>query len=89
MKAIVWGTGRIARDYYTKKVLYRNYEIIAFTDNNSALWHTEFNGVPILPPGEILKLQFDAIFIWYIFIDEIVKQLVEELHVSEDKIHTF
>ncbi|GFI01448.1 hypothetical protein IMSAGC005_00270 [Lachnospiraceae bacterium] len=89
MKAIVWGAGRIAKDYYTKKVLYRNYEIIAFTDNNSALWHTEFNGVPILPPGEILKLQFDAVFIWNVFIDEIVKQLVEELYVPEDKIHTF
>ncbi len=89
MKAVVWGVGRIAKDFYLKKVLYRNYEIIAFTDNNPNLWNTEYNGIKIMSPKEALVQEFDAVLIWSFFYDAIYKQLLEEFNIDADKIYTY
>lgn len=89
MKAVVWGTGRIAKDFYLKKVLYRNYKIIAFTDNNANLWDTEFNGIKIMAPKEALSQDFDAVFIWSSFHEAIYEQLLEEFNIDADKICTY
>ncbi len=89
MKAVVWGTGIIAKDCFSKKVLYRNYDIVAFTDNNFELWGKKFNGINILSPQEALKKEFDIVFIWSSFQKEIRKQLLEEFHLEKSKICTY
>lgn len=89
MKAIVWGTGKIAKDCYLKKVLYREFDIIAFTDNNSLLWNAEFYKTIVVPPAEILTLKFDAVLIWSSHIEDITNQLINEFHIDRQIIYTY
>ena len=41
------------------------FEIIAYSDNNGTLHHTEINGVPVIPPAQLAEfcLQNEAIVI--------------------------
>jgi len=89
MKAIVWGTGNIAKSFYKKKVMYRDFEIVSFVDNNSDMWNTEFEGIKIISPKEALEQEFDVILIWNSFVDEIIKQLFEEFQITKDIIFTY
>lgn len=89
MKAIVWGTGNIAKNFVLERVMYREFDIVSFTDNNPNLWNTEFNGIRILSPQEALQQEYDAVFIWNSFADEITRQLVAEFQVKENIIFSY
>lgn len=89
MKAVVWGTGTIAKDCFLKKVLYKGFDIVAFTDSNSLMWDTEFNKIRVVPPSEILNMKFDAVLIWSSFVEEITKQLIEEFYIDKKVIYTY
>ena len=59
MKAVIWGTGGTARDFLRRKILYTDYDIIAFTDNNSDMWGEIFwENKKIIEPVQLTELEF-------------------------------
>jgi hypothetical protein len=86
MKSIIWG---ITYNLLLKKGFIRDYDIIAFTDNNEKFWGLEYNGVPIVSPAEIKNMKFDKIIIGSSHIQEITKQIKDELLADEDQIITY
>lgn len=59
--------------------LHEKYNIVSFSDNNSALWNKTKNGMPIIPPDEIKKYAapFVVITVTGCFTNEIKSQLNE------------
>lgn len=53
-KIIVFGSGRFAKRFI--EIYKRDYSIYAIVDNNSEKWGQTIDGIPILPPEELLKL---------------------------------
>lgn len=84
--AIVWGLGGTLRDFFDKRGLHRDLDIIAFTDINPVVWNTSHKGLPVIPPAELKKIVFDVIIICSIYFKEIRKQLEENLGVEHTKI---
>ncbi|MCM1264030.1 MAG: FkbM family methyltransferase [Butyrivibrio sp.] len=87
-KAVIWGMGGTARYFLNKKGFYRDFEIIALTDNNPEMWHKEYCGFKVIEPSELLNMAYDYIIICSVHILEIRKQLEENLSVEHDKILT-
>lgn len=85
-KAILWGLGGTARDFLDKKGLYRDINIVALTDNNPAVWNTSHRGVPVIPPIELKKAEYDIIIICSLYFKEIRMQLEQDLGVEHAKI---
>ena len=85
-RAILWGLGGTSRDFLDKKGLHRDLDIIAFTDNNAAVWDTSYNGTPIVAPSELKKLAFDIVVICSLYFQEIRRQLEQDLGVEHTKI---
>lgn len=84
-KAIIWGTGDIAKRLFTMK---QEYKIIVYTDNNPEKWGKKnFLGKDVVPPKQIAEYEYDYIIIANIYAyKEIYLQLVKEFGVSENKI---
>lgn len=88
-KVVLYGTGEICR-YYMKKRNWGNdsrFELIAVADSDSQKWGLEFEGVKVVAPSELKKIDFDAIVITtepHYF--EIKKSLVYEFYLDERKI---
>lgn len=74
-KAIIWGIGGTARDFYEKEGYYKNYEIVAFTDNNLLYNGMSYHNVPIICPDEINSFEADVIIICSLYENEIKKQI--------------
>lgn len=90
MKAVIWGAGGTARDFLRRKVLYPDYEIIAFTDNNPDVWgRTFWEGQEIIAPSQLNELEFDVIVICSLHTEAIYGQLVQKLHILADRILTY
>lgn len=85
-RAILWGLGGTSRDFLDKKGLHRDLDIVAFTDNNPAVWNTNHIGIPVISPSQLKKIVFDVIIICSLHYKEIRKQLEEELCVEHTKI---
>lgn len=85
---LIFGTGSMAGRQLDALNMIRdkNVSIVAFVDNNQARWGEEFKGYPVIGPHQIKDMDFDFITIWSSFFDDIKKQLVEELHISGDKL---
>lgn len=90
-KFLIWGTGygatNILQWYEKIDCVRKENQIIGYVDNNS--WGGEFNGLKIYAPQEIVGVEFDYIFISCLspsVRDEIRRQIVEELKISEDRI---
>jgi len=65
----------------------KNIEIVVFSDNNAALWGTDFCNIPIVEPLKLRECYFDVIVIFSeLFFGEIYRQLVFEINVDIDKI---
>ena len=61
LRTIIFGTGT-----YLKKrvgILPKEFNILAFADNNSSLWGQDFFGKKIISPDVILKFTYDIIII--------------------------
>lgn len=85
-KVIIWGAGGTARDFLNKRGFYRNFEIIAFTDNSPKTWHKEFCGFKVIEPLELLNMVYDFVIICSLYEKEIQKQLEEQLSIEPKKI---
>jgi len=92
-RTIFFGAGKTAVQVWDH-ILSREYaedvcDDILFCDNNPELWGTIFRGRPIICPHDIEQYNIEYVVITSIYINEISKQLVTELNVSEDKIITW
>lgn len=87
-KVVIWGTGGSARDFLNKKGFYRDFEIVAFTDNDSKIWNTEYSGFKVIAPSELQDIAYDYIVICSLYHQEIRKQLEEYLFVEAGRIIT-
>lgn len=88
-KFLIWGTGVRASsslDLYKKIDCVAENQIIGFVDNDPQKWGSSFQGYDIYSPNEMDKIEFDYICIWVQFGEEIRKQIVEELKISENRI---
>lgn len=80
MKIVIFGLG----NYYKKRERdlenCHDIDIVAYTDNNSALWGKTINGIQIIPPDSIEKTVYDRIVIMSsssIYAQEIFEQLLK------------
>ena len=83
MNIVIFGTGLFYQR--RKQVLPNDTTIIAFLDNNKELVGTYQDNTIILPPEEILRLEYDFIVLASSVPNDMRKQLIE-LGVSNDKI---
>ncbi len=88
LRTIIFGTGT-----YLKKrvgILPKEFNILAFADNNSSLWGQDFFGKKIISPDVILKFTYDIIIIAVSnkFFEEINNQLIS-LGIPASKIYSF
>lgn len=78
MKAVIFGCGNCGRWAYYKLKNY--YEIVAWSDNNRALWKSKKENITIIEPSEIKKLQYEEMTIVFICMestDAVLQQLRE------------
>lgn len=87
-KVVIWGVGGTAKDFLNKKGFYREFEIMAFTDNNPNTWHKEYCGFKVIEPSDLQSMVYDYIVICSLHYLEIRKQLEESLGVECSKIIT-
>ena len=87
-KVVIWGVGGNARYFLNKKGFYRDFEIMALTDNNPKVWHKEYRGFKVIEPSELQNMEYDYIIICSLHHLEIRKQLEESLSVECSKIIT-
>lgn len=69
----------------------KSYEILAFADGNHELWDKEIMDVKVIDPEKIPYYQYDTIIVAALMIGarkEIIKRLVDSLHVPKEKINT-
>lgn len=85
MKVLLFGTGEFYQRY---KVWFEDDEIVALVDNSKDKQGTYIDGKEVIAANNILKLQYDAIFILTFSFMDITKQLVS-LGISEEKIFSF
>lgn len=77
-KILIWGAGIRGEKVYRLFERHNGYEVIAFGDNDKALWGKEKCQKPIVGPMDLMKIQeADGIFIASAYIVEIEKQLKE------------
>ncbi len=74
-KVIIFGTGKLYQ--HTKQNFRTDIRIVAFLDNNPALWGSVLDGVTIYGPQELDGLSYDFIFLLSIYEQEMRKQLTE------------
>lgn len=85
MKLILFGTG----EYYQRyKIWFETEEVCALADNSKDKWGTYIDNRVVISPDEIIKYDYDAIFVLTFAIKDISEQLVS-LGVDANCIHTF
>lgn len=87
-RVVIWGVGGTARDFFNKKGFYRDFEIMAFTDNNAKTWQEKFCGYQVIEPSELKNIQYDYIVICSLHHKAIREQLEERLSIEHSKIIT-
>lgn len=76
MKVIIFGLGNYYRIQKPKLESLSDLEIVAFADNNAALWGTCVDGRPVIPPAEIRSETFEQVIIVSLYVSEIYRQLL-------------
>lgn len=76
-KIVVWGTGKIAKELMNslEQMKYYRDNIVAFCDNDSKKWNTEFCGNEVVSPNELDNLVYDYLVIATVHEDEIRNQI--------------
>lgn len=89
-KAIVYGIGKIGKSYVDHCVD-QGVKGLVLTDSNSSLWSTEYRGMKINNPAEILWNEYDIIVIAVNekIRHEIIERLEKIYNVSKDKIVSY
>lgn len=75
MKIIIFGTGNVYRT--NKKYISKTDEIVAFLDNNQALWDTKIDAVKVMNPEQYGTINFDKIILMSDAAYYMQKQLLE------------
>lgn len=87
-KVIIFGASKRIKDKCKRVLNFKNLEIIAYIDNEEALWGSE-EGIPVISLEELkeTKLLYDIILIGTVYYAPLLyKQLIEEEIISKNKI---
>lgn len=74
---VIFGTGLMADEAYMILSCLKQYEVVAFADNDSAKWDTKKNNLPILSAELLCKYPESAVVIASSYYADIAKQLQE------------
>lgn len=86
MRAVVFGAASSSEAIYKK--IKKEYEIVAYCDNDKTKWGRVIDGVSVLEPALILNLEWDeVIIVSFTALDAIKSQLLD-MGISEDRINT-
>lgn len=85
MKTIVFGVGNYYQEQKGNLKSFDEIEVIAFSDNNAAVWNQKMDGIIVIPPHSIVNFEYDRILVMSIYACEIYDQLLR-LGVTEKKI---
>lgn len=83
-KIILFGASRGGENFIKHNK--ENYEILAIADNDEKRWGSFIEDFKIISPKDILKYDFDNIFITTQWVDSITYQLTQDLKISIEKI---
>lgn len=64
-------------------------QCVAFTDNNADLWGKNFQGIKIIPPGELKEEMADYFVVTSIYENAIKRQLTSEVGVPVNRVYSF
>lgn len=73
---VIFGAGEFGKDAYNFYQTQNSINIIAYSDNNTAIHNTTLFDIKIIPPSAILNLNYDEIVVASSFDDEIYRQLL-------------
>lgn len=84
--AVIFGASQSGQCAMDK--LQPHYRIVAFSDNSPALVGTQIHNIPVIPPENIPTLMPtpEKVFIASEFFEQIQKQLVSDIGLSEDSV---
>lgn len=71
----IFGASALGRKVY--KLLRNNYNIIYYCDNDSKKWGSVLNGIKIISPEELVKIDSISVVVGSMYYKEILKQLSE------------
>lgn len=74
-KAIIFGCGYRGQHYLEKIAL--NFDVVAFADNNRALWGSQLLGRPVISPDQIKEFGKATVFVCVWKFREIAQQLAD------------
>lgn len=90
MRAVVWGCGGTGKDFLRKKIMNQPYDIVCFTDSNSELWGSRFEGsYDVVPPEKLCSIACDIIIVCSIYSSNIKEELINRYNTPESKILTY
>ena len=76
-KVLIWGTGGTSISVFEYLSNHREYEIVAFGDNNVSMVGKEYKGYKVYGKEELGKIDIDLIVIASIYRDEIYNDLIK------------
>lgn len=85
MKIVVFGAGNYYKENCEELYNLSGVEIIALSDNNSALWGKSIDGITVISPESISRTAYERIVIISIYAREIYEQLIS-LGVEKNRI---
>lgn len=80
-KFIFWGAGKLGQSSYDELIKTSDFtgdEVVAFVDADQNKWGSLFNGIDVIPPSEIKKIEFDELVITCGCIDEVYERIQSE-----------
>lgn len=89
MKIVIWGTGYLASQYMERKSYHVNDEVVAFVDNNYAVWGDRFFDIVIVPPDKLEELEFDRLIVCTNYYEEIIQQIKTGIRIDCNKVITY
>ncbi|MBP3802724.1 MAG: FkbM family methyltransferase [Oribacterium sp.] len=89
MKAIVYGAGGTAKEFFLRKSMSNCYNIIGVIDSDEKLKGTKFFDYIIAGPDDISKYEYDVIIVCSLCYEEIVKRLKDEFLIPAEKVVTY
>lgn len=89
IRLIIMGTGKVCGNFISDLKLTENseFEIIAFSDNNSNKWDNRFLGIKIIPPSHIKEYEYDYIVIATThYFKPLYKQLIFDFGIDHNRV---
>ena len=83
MKIIIFGTGSYVERLI--KILNKDVEIVAVSDNDSTKWGTIWHNIAVVPPEKLDEYNFEYILIASMYREKIKEQLLD-MGLSKDRV---